>query len=103
MEREIIDEPVPFSFHHFCQKIKQKDSQLPSTLLHKASTVFNKFHGLKKNEKNHRIDIDDMVETKHQWLQVNNHVKKCYKKIDETAFENLELILEIIDYYQNKK
>ena len=100
----IINKPVPLSFGRFCRKIKEKDCEVPDHIIQKASDVFNKLHGLKKIEKIHRVDIErSTIETNHQDSQANKHVFKIYKKVDEAAFENLQLILEIIDYYKNKK
>ena len=94
---------APFSFSQYCQKIKQHDCQFPTDLLQKTAHVYNKLHGLKKIEKYHRIDIESStIETKRQSHQANCHVYKMYKKIDESALANLELILGIIDYYKKK-
>ena len=100
-EEVLDDEPVPFTFSSFCQKIKQRDSKFPSSILRRASDIFNKLHGVKRTEKNHRLDIEhSTIETRHQSSQANNHVHTVYKKIDESAIEILQLILEIIDHYK---
>ena len=99
--REILDEAVPKCFDQFCSKIRQKDSELPSIILQKASDVFNKMHGLKKIEKGHRTNIHLDIETSRQRCQANNHVKKIYKRVDDAAHLNLDLLMEIIEYYKN--
>ena len=98
--REIVDEPVPFSFREFSQKISERDNILPSDILRKASDIFNKLHGLKQIEKNHRTNIHFELETNRQYDQANTHVYKMYKKVDEVALKNLELIEEIIEHYK---
>ena len=103
-EEVLDDEQVPFIFRSFSQKIKLRDSKFPSSILRRASDIFNKLHGVKKTEKKHRQDIEtSTIETIHQSSQANNHVHRVYKKIDESALEILQLILEIIDHYKNEK
>ena len=101
--REISDETVPNCFDQFCSRVKQKDAELPINLLQKASNVFNKLHGLKKIENYHLTDIHLDIETSKQRYKANNHVKRIYKRVDDAAHENLDLIIEIIEYYKNRK
>ena len=46
--REILDGSVSKCFDQFCSKLRQKDSEIPSIIIQKASDVFNKLDGLKK-------------------------------------------------------
>ena len=101
--REILDGSVPKYFDQFCSKLRQKDCEIPSIIIQKASDVFNKLDGLKKIEKGHRIDILLDLETSRQRCKANNHVKKIHQRVDDTAHVNLDLLMEIIEYYKNRK
>lgn len=99
--REILHEPIPYSYAHFCKTIKLRDPTFPSPILQRASHIFNKLHGLKQIEKNHRIEIESStIETIYQGSQANKHVSKVYMKVDEAAIANLQLITEIINHYK---
>ena len=102
--REILHEPIPFSYSDFCKTIKLRDPTFPSPILRRVSHIFNKFQGLKQIEKHHRIEIESStIETIHQASQANKHVSKVYMKVDEAANTNLQIIIEITDHYKKKK
>ena len=101
---EILHGPLPYTHSDFCQKIKLRDPTFPSPILHKISQIFNKLHGVKQIEKQHRIQIEtDTIETIDQSNEADKHVNKIYIKVDEAAKANLQLIIDIIEHYKNKK